>query len=314
MERWSNDTLFFLSSFQAVEIQLAGPVPPMLYHRYVEFRPFITWIYTRRNITGWILSRTLHHQHTRIYNYDRTTVYGKFGSPCLELTREFLDFTFHGQGGRVFTYVLMLDGMFRFTETGKEFGIDMLSKHTMHSDIAFYIAFSGEFFVRRYHRHDERPHQDDVSSTETSQTLSENATEQETIVDSYDPKSYELVIDNNSGTYRPSPKCLRALREFLSANFLGLRITTLDCQADMDLLARLKERRHQEKPRNKHQVMYRQRKSKSDLSLSGSDVEEMVHRTRIAPERNGGLSSDIRVDPGYQDQVQELDRNKERLT
>jgi hypothetical protein len=31
--------------------------------------------------------------------------------------------------------VITLDGMFRFTETGKEFGIDMLSKHTMHSDV-----------------------------------------------------------------------------------------------------------------------------------------------------------------------------------
>jgi len=60
----------------------------------------------------------------------------------------------------------MLDGQLRFTETGKEFGIDLLSKHTMHSDVSQYIAFSGEFFIRK---------------------IGEQ---------SKDPKDYELVIDN----------------------------------------------------------------------------------------------------------------------
>ena len=55
----------------------------------------------------------------------------------------------YDEGGRIFTYVLTLDGLLRFTETGKEFGIDLLSKHTMHSDVNIYIACSGEFFVRR---------------------------------------------------------------------------------------------------------------------------------------------------------------------
>lgn len=42
----------------------------------------------------------------------------------------------------------------RFTETGKEFGIDLLSKHTMHSDLNVYVAFSGEFFIRRLSKPD----------------------------------------------------------------------------------------------------------------------------------------------------------------
>jgi hypothetical protein len=31
----------------------------------------------------------------------------------------------------------------------KEFGIDLLSKDTMHSDISIYVAFSRESFIRR---------------------------------------------------------------------------------------------------------------------------------------------------------------------
>jgi hypothetical protein len=45
-------------------------------------------------------------------------------------------------------YVMTLDGEWRFTETGEEFAVQMLSKHSMHADLAKEIAFSGEFFVR----------------------------------------------------------------------------------------------------------------------------------------------------------------------
>ena len=51
------------------------------------------------------------------------------------MTLQFLKMVHYDQGGRIFTYVITLDGLFRFTETGKEFGIDLLSKHTMHSDV-----------------------------------------------------------------------------------------------------------------------------------------------------------------------------------
>ena len=52
-------------------------------------------------------------------------------------------------GGRLYTYVLTLQGEWRFTETGPEFAIQFLSKHSMHSDVAEEVAFAGEFFVRR---------------------------------------------------------------------------------------------------------------------------------------------------------------------
>ncbi|EAQ83115.1 hypothetical protein CHGG_10933 [Chaetomium globosum CBS 148.51] len=135
--------------FQANEIQLSGPVPPKLYHRYVEFRPMIGRMFSSTGLRGRILNKVLHKQHERIYNFDSSTEYGSF-PPCSdEASLQFLRMAHFDEGGRIFTYVLTLDGMLRFTETGKEFGIDMLSKHTMHSDVATYIACSGEFFIRR---------------------------------------------------------------------------------------------------------------------------------------------------------------------
>ncbi len=127
-------------------------MPDELYHRYVEFKPFIKGTFTRAGLRGRILNHALHHQHARVYNYDRSTVYGVFAAPCAAMTRHLLDMVHWDQGWRTFTYVLTLDGLFRFTETGKEFGIDLLSKHSMHSDVSIYIAYSGEFFVRRRRR------------------------------------------------------------------------------------------------------------------------------------------------------------------
>ena len=55
-----------------------------------------------------------------------STEYGQVDKPSSELALQFLKMTHFDQGSRVFTYVLMLDGQFRFTETGKEFGIDLV--------------------------------------------------------------------------------------------------------------------------------------------------------------------------------------------
>lgn len=116
-------------------MQLTGPVPNELYHRYVEFKPFVASMFTAKGLRGRILNKALKHQHERIYSFDKQTEYGTIDGPGDDLTLRFLDMVHYDQGGRIFTYVITLDGMFRFTETGKEFGIDLLSKHTMHSDV-----------------------------------------------------------------------------------------------------------------------------------------------------------------------------------
>ena len=240
-------------------------------------------MFTSHSLRGRILNRALHHQHARIYNYDRSTMNGMFPEPCTELTELFLKFTDHGRGGRIFTYVLTLDGQLRFTETGKEFGIDLLSKHTMHSDVSIYIAFSGEFFVRpKKKSHRQRESVSSVSSSCPRSSTSGVAPDAEDTggsVQGDDKNStYELVIDNDSGTYRPNAEKLPLLREFLSRNFPGLHITTLDCQKDEERMNRLKEHRRAVKQHARGNVVYTQQMNDSSSSLSSSDEEDLLER------------------------------------
>ena len=272
------------NSFQAIEIQLKGPVPDDLYHRYVEFKPFVAGMFTSHSLRGRILNRALHHQHARIYNFDRSTMNGIFWEPCTELTELFLNFVDHGRGGRIFTYVLTLDGQLRFTETGKEFGIDMLSKHTMHSDVSIYIAFSGEFFVRPKKKHHRL--RESISSISSSRPRSsasgmepEAEDADETGNNEDDCSAYELIIDNDSGTYRPNAEKLPLLREYLSKNFPGLHISTLDCQKDEERMNRLKEQRRAEKQRARGNMVYTQQMNDSSSSLSSSDEEDLLERS-----------------------------------
>jgi hypothetical protein len=72
-------------------MQLKGPVPVRLYHRYVEFKPFVAGMFTCRSFRGRILDSALHHQHDIIYNFRRTTMYGSFSAPCDDFTRKFLN-------------------------------------------------------------------------------------------------------------------------------------------------------------------------------------------------------------------------------
>lgn len=275
-------------NFQAIQIQLHGPVPAELYHRYVEFKPFVAGMFTDKSLRGRILNRALHHQHARIYNYDKSTIYGIFEEPGADMTKKFLDFVHYDQGGRIFTYVLTLDAHFRFTETGKEFGIDLLSKHTMHSDVSIYVAFSGEFFIRRL----KHPHRPDPKTSQSNSGQSANTDDvlppddedadqhrsEKENVKYRDPQYYELVIDNDSGTYRPNAKLLPKLKEFLEANLPGLRISTLDCQADEEKMNKLKQEQRDMKTHSAAQITYLQNNSMS--SISSSEEEELNDRAQ----------------------------------
>ncbi|KAK5084082.1 hypothetical protein LTR70_008044 [Exophiala xenobiotica] len=277
-------------NFQAVQMQLRGPVPAPMYHRYVEFKPFVAGMFTDVSFRGRILNRALHHQHSRVYNYDASTVYGIFEKPCIEMTKQLLEFCHYDLGGRIYTYVLSLDGLWRFTETGKEFGIDLLSKHTMHSDVSIYIAFSGEFFIRRLkhpHRETRRSrggssetHHDPVGNVEPP---AEDPEDEDAHKDQHshqqvpkDPSYYELIIDNDSGTYRPNADFLPLLKQYMSQNFPGLRVATLDCQKDEEEMQKLKNQQRDRKKHSGKQITYLQNSSMS--SLSSSDVEELDAR------------------------------------
>lgn len=302
------------SSFQAVQIQLRGPVPADLYHRYVEFKPFVAGMFTSHSLRGRLLNRALHHQHARIYNYDRSTKYGSFNEPSIELTKVFLDLVHYDEGGRIFTYVLTLDGQLRFTETGKEFGIDLLSKHTMHSDVSIYIACSGEFFIRRIkhaHAHEKDVTVDPVKEThepapdleqedEGQDQITANGTERTETASGQnrDPMHYELIIDNDSGTYRPNAKKLPLLRDFLAMNLPGMKVVTLDCQGDEERMNKLKDEQRERKKKTSKQVMYMQNKSQSSISSSdeeyldaraaGQDPDESKAKRKMHKVMDGG--------------------------
>lgn len=254
-------------NFQANQMQLRGPVPDELYHRYVEFKPFVKGMFTGLGLRGKVLNRALHHQHARIYNFDRTTKYGEFPEPSEEMTKKFLDLVHYDLEGRIFTYVLSLDGLWRFTETGKEFGIDLLSKHTMHSDVSIYIAFSGEFFIRRL----KNPRQDaEKTETHPPNDIGEGPPES---APPKDPAHYQLYIDNDSGTYRPNKDLLPLLKEFMSHSLPGLKITTLDCQGDEEKMQKLKSEQRERKKKEGQNIVYNQ--LSDDSSVSSSDEEEL---------------------------------------
>ena len=283
-------------SFQANQMQLQGPVPAPMYHRYVEFKPFIAGMFEAQSFRGWILNRALHHQHNRIYNYDRHTLYGSFPTPSPDMTLKFLDLVHYDKGGRIFTYVITLDGQWRFTETGKEFGIDFLSKHTMHSDVNIYIAFSGEFFIRRL----QRPHRDSEGKN-NSVNPDDQPTHPPQEIDGgppsndppKDPAYYTLVIDNDSGTYRPNATLLAQLKEFMQRQLPGLHVVTLDCNGDKEKMEKWKtEQRKRKRAEGKHIVV----RQSSSGSFSSSDEEslrgqaEKYEATQDGPDGNSAGS------------------------
>ncbi|KAK3699993.1 hypothetical protein LTR37_016153, partial [Vermiconidia calcicola] len=267
--------------FQANQMQLPGPVPLQLYHRFVQFKPWVKRMFTTSGVQGMVLGKALHHQHTRVYNFGRSTIWGSFPDGASgDLTRKFLELVHHDTGGRIFTYVMTLDAVFRFTETGQEFGIDMLSKHTMHSDVSVYIAFSGEFFIRRRKRKDQPPPSNTIE--ESSQRDEKDHSEKRAHAEEdgspdddapKDPSNYELFIDNDSGTYRPSATMLPVLAEYLSACLPGLKVQTLDCQADQEKMAKLKDEQRERKKQEGQHIVYAQVSDSS--SISSSDDERL---------------------------------------
>lgn len=316
-------------NFQANQMQFQGPMPAELYHRYVEFKPWVKSMFTHKGVRGFLLSKALHHQHARVYNFDRYTTWAHFPEPGLDMTRAFLDLVHYDKGGRIFTYVLTLDSLWRFTETGKEFGIDMLSKHTMHSDVSIYIAFSGEFFIRRL-KHSHRPPPPDPvddSQHEHVEPHEENPTHPPDDIDggppeeepSKDPAHYELVIDNDSGTYRPNPKMLPILKQFFAKSLPGLHIKTLDCTADADQMNKMKQEQRDRKKTEGDNVVFKQGggvgdRASSISSSDESDLDDMEEgaagsSSHAAPER--GLAKQLKQDAGLRGKAH-LDHFKQK--
>lgn len=102
----------------------------------------------------------------------------------------------------IYTYVIVKeDDSLRFSETGTNFIIDFASKHAQHSDRAEAVWYAGEFHLRP------RVGWESIGSGGDSR--------------------WELVLDNDSGTYKPESNGLFKLQRLLQFNFPGLIVITL---------------------------------------------------------------------------------------
>lgn len=230
-------------------------------------------MFSGKGLRGKVLQKALHKQHARIYNFNPSTQWGKVRPCSEEASLQFLRMAHFDEGGRIFTYVLTLDGLLRFTETGKEFGVDFLSKHTMHSDVATYIACSGEFFIRRLARPDAAEHQGEPNVNEPTHPDQELPGGPPGDAPPTNPRHYQLVIDNDSGTYRPDKKVLPLLQEFLERNFPGIGIVVLHWEDDED--QKLKDKQRETKKNEGKAVQLVQNRSPDSSSVSSSDESRL---------------------------------------
>ncbi|KAG6815534.1 hypothetical protein H0H87_000922 [Tephrocybe sp. NHM501043] len=106
----------------------------------------------------------------------------------------------------VYTYIISSeDDSFRFSETGAAFFVDFASKHALHSNCCETVRYSGEFHPRP--KGGWAGFSDGIKDEEVD---------------------WELVIDNNSGTYAPDKTLLPELKALLEYNFPGFGILALD--------------------------------------------------------------------------------------
>jgi hypothetical protein len=141
----------------------------------------------------------------------------------------------------VYTYIVSMDDdTLRFSETGAAFFVDFASKHALHANCAEMVRYSGEFHPR--------PAGGWSAFNENEQTDAD--------------VQWEIVIDNNSGTYAPDKALLPQLRELMEYNFPSFRVVALDRsdpeleqsrEACREYALRCREERRKELQPNKHQ-------------------------------------------------------------
>ncbi|KAL0577670.1 hypothetical protein V5O48_004318 [Marasmius crinis-equi] len=106
----------------------------------------------------------------------------------------------------VYTYIISAeDESFRFSETGAAFFVDFASKHALHANCAENVRYSGEFHPR---------------PKGGWEAFSDNTSDENV--------EWELVFDNNSGTYAPDKALLPNLKALFEQNFPGFNIFALD--------------------------------------------------------------------------------------
>lgn len=126
---------------------------------------------------------------------------GRSSRPGLRNAPQFVD----RMKPAVYTYIISSeDDSLRFSETGAAFFVDFASKHALHSNCAETVRYAGEF----------HPRPKGGWQNFTDDTQDEDV-------------QWEMVVDNNSGTYSPDPMLLPRLKELLEYNFPGFIFVVL---------------------------------------------------------------------------------------
>ena len=89
-----------------------------------------------------------------------------------------------------------------------------------------------------------------------------------------DPAHYELIIDNDSGTYRPNADLIPVLKKFLNSNLPGLHVVIKAC--DDDSLKKIKEDQLKFKKKEGDHRVYGQ--GSDSGSISSSDASSLNSR------------------------------------
>ncbi|KAJ7719970.1 hypothetical protein B0H14DRAFT_2481441 [Mycena olivaceomarginata] len=106
----------------------------------------------------------------------------------------------------VYTYIISAeDDSLRFSETGAAFFVDFASKHALHANCHPCVRYSGEFHPR----------------PAGGWAAFDDATPDEEV-------KWEIVVDNNSGTYSPDKTLLPKLKALLEYNFTDVAVYALD--------------------------------------------------------------------------------------
>ncbi|KAH8100393.1 hypothetical protein BXZ70DRAFT_1000487 [Cristinia sonorae] len=162
------------------------------------------------NTTSVAVRSTIQAGHRMLYARSTTNTFGVINS-----TRDIVDILHGGKAGSttahrvkpaVYTYIISAeDDSFRFSETGAAFFVDFASKHALHANCAEVVRYSGEFHPR---------------PEGGWENFSDETPDEEV--------KWELVLDNNSGTYAPDPMMLAELKELFEYNFPEFKIYTFD--------------------------------------------------------------------------------------
>ncbi|KAJ3740958.1 hypothetical protein DFH05DRAFT_1537318 [Lentinula detonsa] len=112
----------------------------------------------------------------------------------------------------VYTYIISAeDDSMRFSETGAAFFVDFASKHALHANCCERVRYSGEFHPRPRAKDGAWVGWQDFNDSMPDETV-----------------DWEVLIDNNSGTYSPDKAMLPTLQALLEHNFPGFRVQALD--------------------------------------------------------------------------------------